>query len=413
MLSNLGRNLRTFLWSLLLALAVWLAAVTAADPDQVRAYPNPVRVEVIGQDPGLVVDGNLPKQVELTLRAPQSVWDQLTARPDSVRAVLDLSGLSAGTHTVNLQIQIDERPVRIVAANPSSVTVRMEPLITRTLPLQASMSGQPAIGYQPGDLTVDPQQVVLAGPQSLVARVSRVRISIDITGIREGLDQSVAIQALDQNNAPVTGITIQPDSAHVTLPVTRQGGFRDLAVKVVVRGQVASGYRLDSISVSPPVVTVYSSNPDLVNALPGVVETQPLDLQAAKDNVTLRVPLNLPGGVSAVGDQTVVIQAGISPIQSSLTLSGQRVEVTGLANGLSAQVSPETLDVILSGPLPVLNTLSRQDVHVTVDVTGLAVGSYQLSPVVQILASNVTVESLLPGTVEVVIGPPVTPTAKP
>ncbi len=413
MFSNLGRNLRTFLWSLLLALAVWLAAVTAADPDQVRAYPNPVRVEVIGQDPGLVVDGNLPKQVELTLRAPQSVWDQLTARPDSVRAVLDLSGLSAGTHTVNLQIQIDERPVRIVAANPSSVTVRMEPLITRTLPLQASMSGQPAIGYQPGDLTVDPQQVVLAGPQSLVARVSRVRISIDITGIREGLDQSVAIQALDQNNAPVTGITIQPDSAHVTLPVTRQGGFRDLAVKVVVRGQVASGYRLDSISVSPPVVTVYSSNPDLVNALPGVVETQPLDLQAAKDNVTLRVPLNLPGGVSAVGDQTVVIQAGISPIQSSLTLSGQRVEVTGLANGLSAQVSPETLDVILSGPLPVLNTLSRQDVHVTVDVTGLAVGSYQLSPVVQILASNVTVESLLPGTVEVVIGPPVTPTAKP
>ena len=99
----------------------------------------------------------------------------------------------------------------------------------------------------------------------------------------------------------VTDLTIQPEAAHVTLPVTRQGGFRDLAVKVVVRGQVASGYRLDSISVSPPVVTVYSSNPDLVNALPGVVETQPLDLQAAKDNVTLRVPLNLPGGVSAVG----------------------------------------------------------------------------------------------------------------
>ncbi len=413
MLSSFWRNVRTFLWALLLALAVWLAAVTAADPDAVRPYPTPVSVEVIGQDPGLVVDGTLPKQVELTLRAPQSVWDQLTAKPDTVRAILDLSGLSAGVHTVNIQIQISVRPVRIVSASPSSVVVTMEPLVTRSLPLQATVQGQPAIGYQPGDLTIDPKQVLLAGPQSVVARVTRVRVNINITGIRESIDQSVPIEALDQNNSEITSLTIQPDSAHVTLPVTRQGGFRDLAVKVVVRGQVASGYRLDSISVSPPVVTVYSSNPDLVNALPGVVETQPLDLQAAKDNVTLRVPLNLPGGVSAVGDQTVVIQAGISPIQSSLTLSGQRVEIIGLADSMDAQVSPETLDVILSGPLPVLNTLSRQDVHVRVDVTGLAPGSYQLSPVVQILASGVSVESLLPGTVEVVLTPKVAPTTKP
>src|SRR5512142_1680928 len=177
MLSSFWRNVRTFLWALLLALAVWLAAVTAADPDQVRAYPNPVNVEVIGQDPGLVVDGSLPKQVELTLRAPQSVWDQLTARPDAVRAILDLSGLSAGVHTINLQIQVGVRPVRIVSATPSSVVVTMEPLVTRTLPLQATVQGQPAIGYQPGELTVDPKQVLLAGPQSVVARVTRVRVN--------------------------------------------------------------------------------------------------------------------------------------------------------------------------------------------------------------------------------------------
>jgi YbbR domain-containing protein len=413
MLNNIGRNLRTFLWALLLALAVWLAAVTASDPDEVHAYPAPIKVEVIGQDPGLVISSSLPQDVELTLRAPRSVWDQMRARPDSIRAVLDLSGLSGGEHKVSIQIQVDARPVRIVAANPQSVTVTMEPLISRTLPLQSTVSGQPAIGYLPGDLTVDPKQIVLAGPESIVARVTHLRVAVNITGIREGFDQSVPIEALDQNNAPVTDLTIQPEAAHVTLPVTRQGGFRDLAVKVVVRGQVASGYRLDSISVSPPVVTVYSANPDLVNALPGVVETQPLELQAAKDNVSLRVPLNLPGGVSAVGEQTVVIQAGISPIQSSLTLSGQRVEITGLPTDLDAQVSPASMDVILSGPLPILNTLARQDVHVTVDVTGLAVGSYQLTPTVQILASNVTVESLLPGTLEVILKPKAAPTTKP
>jgi YbbR domain-containing protein len=321
--------------------------------------------------------------------------------------------LSAGQHSVSLQIQVSERPVRIVSASPASVTVTLEPLISRTLLLQSTVSGQPAIGYQAGELSISPKQVVVAGPQSVVERVTRVRAEANITGIREEFDQSVAIQTLDKNNAPVAGLTIQPPTAHMNVPVTRQGGFRDLAVKVVVRGQVASGYRLDSITVSPPVVTVYSANPDLVNALPGVVETQPLDLQAAKDNLSLRVPLNLPGGVSAVGDQTVVIQAGISPIQSSLTLSSQRVEITGLAEDMNAQVSPATMDVILAGPLPVLNALSRQDVHVTVDLTGLGAGSYQLTPSVQILASNVTVESLLPGRVEVVIGPKPAPTVKP
>ena len=78
-----------------------------------------------------------------------------------------------------------------------------------------------------------------------------------------------------------------------------------------------------------------------------------------------------------------------------------------------AQISPASMDVILAGPLPVLNTLSRQDVHLTVDVAGLAVGSYQLTPTVQILASNVSVESLLPATVEVILTPKASPTTKP
>lgn len=109
----------------------------------------------------------------------------------------------------------------------------------------------------------------------------------------------------------------------------------------------------------------------------------------------------------------MLIQAGISPIQSSLTLAGEKVEVAGLPDGLAAQISPAMVDVILSGPLPILDTLTRQDIHVTVDATGLAPGTYQLTPSVQILSSSVTVESLLPGTVELVLKPKETPTTKP
>jgi YbbR domain-containing protein len=405
MLSSLGRNLRTFLWALVLGISVWVAAVTSADPDEVRAYPNAVPIQLVGQDPGLVITSDVPKDVLLTLRAPRSVWDEMTSRPDSVRAILDLSGTTAGAHKITLQIQIDARPVRIVTVAPSAVDVTMEPLVTRNFAVETTLSGQAAIGYQAGDLALQPKEVVVSGPDSLVSKVVRARVAVNINGVRESIDQDIPIETLDQNNSRVSGVTIQPASAHVSLPVIRQGGFRDMAVKVVVRGQVAPGYRLDSISVFPPVVTVYSDNADLVSGLPGVVQTQPLDLNSASSNLSLRVSLDLPAGISVAGQQTVLIQAGISPIQSSLTLSGQKVEVTGLADGMQAQVSPATVDVILAGPVPTLDTLRRQDVRVTVDVATLTAGTFQLTPAVQVLASNVTVESLLPGTVEVVLAP--------
>jgi len=413
MLSRLGWNVRSFLWALVLGLSVWVAAVTAADPDEVRLYPNDVSLELVGQDPSLVITSDIPKDVQLTLRAPRSVWEQLTARPESVRTVLDLSGVAAGEHRMNLQVQIDARPVRVVTVIPSSVLLTMEPLVSRTLPVQSTLSGQPALGYQAGDLTLEPREVVVAGPESLISRVARVRVPVNLSGSRESVEQDIPVEALDLNNARVTGITIQPDAAHVSLPVSRQGGFRDMAVKVAVRGQVAPGYRLDSISVFPPVVTVYSDNPDLVSTLPGVVETQPVDLNAASSNISLRVSLDLPEGVSVAGQQTVLVQAAISPIQSSFTLAGQKVEVSGLSANLQAEISPAVVDVILSGPLPTLDILRRQDVQVKVDVTGLTTGSHRLNPSVQVLASNVSVESLLPGTVEVILAPAAGPTGQP
>ena len=236
---------------------------------------------------------------------------------------------------------------------------------------------------------------------------------VNLDGIREAIDRSVPVQILDSNGEPLKGLTLNPEAVHVAVPVSQQGGFRDMAVKVVVHGQVANGYRLDNISVFPPVVTVYSSNTTLINQLPGVVETSPLALDGISDNLTTRLELSLPQGVSIVGEQTVLIQAGVSPIESSVTLSGESVEVIGLPSGMSAQISPAKVDVILSGPLPLLDTLTRQDVRVTVDVTGLGPGIHQLTPKIEVLISDVAVESVLPGTVEVVLVLNATPTPRP
>jgi YbbR domain-containing protein len=410
-----AKNIRTLLLALILGFSVWISAVSAADPDEQRS-PLVVPLDIVGQETSLIITNDVPPTIKVTLRAPHSVWEQLTAQENAVRAILDLTGLSADEHELPVKVQIAVRPVQIVLVEPETVTVRLEHLAIRTLPIALSLSGQPAIGYQVGEATIDPTEVILSGPESLVNQAVRARVLVRLDGMRESIEEALEIEILDKENIPLDGILINPESARVNIPINQQGGFRDVVVKVVVQGQQAAGYRLENISVYPPVVTVFAEDPELVSGLPGIVETEPLDLQDAMQDIATRLSLNLPAGVTVVSTQTqtVQVQVAISPIQTSITLN-QHISLIGLPEGLVAKPFPETVDVIISGPLPVLEALTPQDITVTVDVTGLDVGTYQLEPKLDTLVENVLVKSILPSTVEVVLSipPTATPTAFP
>lgn len=406
---SFARNVRTFLLALVLGVSVWVSAVSAADPNDIRVLQIPLKV--LGLEPALVIMNEIPSTVEISLRAPRSVWESLTTPENAVRATLDLSGLSTGEHTKEVQIMVDTRPYQIVFINPTTVTVTLESVKTQTFPLSLSLSGQPAAGYRVGEASMDLREVAISGPESIVRQAARARVLVNLDGIRESIVETMPIQVLDAQNNILRDVTINPESVRVNIPISQQGGFRDVAVKVVVQGQVAVGYRLENITVFPPVVTVSSEDPELVNQLlPGVIETQPLDLQDRKEDVSTRLTLNIPEGITIVGAETVQVQVSISPIQTSLTLLNQPVNVNGLSEGLSAQVFPSTIDVIISGPLPVLDTLTSDDITVSVDARGLEIGAYQLEPTVDVSVESVGVESILPGTVEVVIAIPNTPT---
>lgn len=413
MLKWLLQNLRTFLLALIMALAVWLSAVTAADPDEVRVYPRPIPLEVVGQDPRLVIVGSLPERVSVSLKAPRSTWDQLSATDGQVRAVLDLSGLGAGQHELNIQLQVKAQPVQVISVTPEMLEVELEALATKTFPIQLSIRGEPAVGYAAGITVITPREVTISGPQSKVEQVARVWTDLNMAGLRQDVQSILTLRVLDAGGQTVSGLTVNPENAQVSIPITQQGGYRDIAVKVNVRGQVAGGYRLTNVSVFPPVLTVYSQNPALVNDLPGYIETEPLNLNGASDDVETRLPLVLPEGISIVGEQTVRVQVGIAAIEGSLSLSDIQVDVLGLAPGLEAQISPSTLDVILTGPLPLLDKLTRDEVRFLVDLTNLPIGTHQVVPQAEILINDVQVQSLNPATVEVIIQPAQTPAVTP
>jgi YbbR domain-containing protein len=413
LLRRMSGLLPTLLLSFALAVAVWISAITSSDPVEERVLPRTIPIEIIGQDPAMILTTTESDQLTLRLSAPQSIWDRLTNEPASVRALVDLSGLGPGSHELPIQVQIGISPYKIVSISPSTYKVSLEKLETLSLPIKIVRKGDPAVGYEAGLASLDQSKATLSGPSSLVERVKTLQVALDLTRANDNITRSLPIQALDENGLAVTGISLTPEEVTVSQPVTQRGGYRNVVVKVVTTGQVGEGYRLTTVSVFPPTVTVFANDPSLVDKLPGYVETSPIDMSARKDDIDVRLPLNLPEGISVVGDPTVNVVVGIAAIEGSLTLSEIPVEIINLDPLLSAKISPERVNIILSGPLPVLDKLQSSQVRVVLDLTGKGAGTYQLAPKIELSGLELRVESILPGSIEVVVGPAGTATPTP
>ncbi len=397
-LRRITSYLPAFLIAFVLALAVWISAVTAKDPLEEHAFPSAVPIEIVGQDPNLVITNSLPASISLVLNAPTSIWTQLDNESGAVRAIVDLSGLTAGTHTVDVQTQIVPHPVRKVSQSPLSVTVTLENLASKEFSINLVQKGSPAEGYQADTPTLSRNTVTITGPQPAVDRVAEVRAEIDISQAVESINRTITLQALDANEVAVSGLTLVPDKITINQQITQRFGYRTVIVTENLTGQIADGYRLTNISVFPPTVTVFSANPQTVSNLPGFIETDPVDITNLKDDRDQSVGLALPDGVSVVNDQNeVLVRIGVAAIESSLTLPDLPVNVTGLGPGLIANISPEKITVILSGPVALLDKLKASDVTVEVDLTDKPAGTYQIDPSVQVLISDLTINQFFLG----------------
>jgi YbbR domain-containing protein len=406
----LGKILPTLLIAFLLALAVWALAVIATDPTQTLPLPDPIAITITSQDPSLAITNTLPRDTTIVLKAPKSVWAKINADPESVQALLDLSALQPGEHQVPVKIQIGYHPSELVSSSVSEVTISLEKIESKVLPIGYVPVGNPAPGYSFGSVSLTPNQASVSGPSSRVAMLKGLQASLQMNNSAESVAQEVPILPLDGAGDVVSGVKVVPEFVQVVQNVEQRGGYRTVVVKVPFTGQLANGYRLGSVTVNPPVLTVFSDDPQLVENLPGYIETLPVDLTGINADQDIRAVLNMPQGIQMDGEKSVLVKLGVSALEGSLTFSNQAVEITGLGTGYSARVSPTRVDVIISGPLPILNKLTAKDVHVIMDLTGMTSGNYQKKPEAMISVDGLKVDSILPVTLEVVITLAGTPT---
>jgi YbbR domain-containing protein len=385
---------------------VWIAAVREQNPPREANYSQSIPIEIIPPTEGLVNTTPLPEAVRLRLLAPESSWTALT--PSKFKASIDLSGLDAGFSDVPIEVDVSDDRIEIVERFPSEVTVNLETLETITVPVSVEVLDAPPLGYISRLPEAKPQIVDVTGPASMVGQVHQAVSEIFIRNSKETLQSLRDVIIRGRDGRVIRGLAVDPAQVEVTLPIEQRFGYKDASVRVVVEGQVASGYRVSNISVDPPTLTVVG-NPQGLNEIAGFVETTPINLDQATENIIRTVPLSLPDGVATVssrpqnnGPEGVEVTVEITPIEDSINLQ-RSINQQGIDPGFWWLASPTQADVFLSGPLPQLQALRGSDVEVIVDLFGLEPGVHKVQPTV-FLPEGLQVDTILPDTIEVKIG---------
>jgi YbbR domain-containing protein len=416
MLEWLRDNVGTMALALILALTAWVAAVGQQDPIIEQTYAEPIEIQYQGLRDGLTIVGDIPQAGEITLRAPTSIWRVLSN--DDLRLVVDLSDIGAGNHRLQVKWMIDARATQMTALDPSVIQLTIEPLATKNIDVNVQVEGNPAADFRAEEPTLDISQTTIVGPASAVAQVSSAQVFIDLTNRQQSIDQVFSIVPVDENGDPVDDLQLEHETVRISIEITRIENIRRLVVIPQITGseqlEQQGYYRVTRISVTPREVAVFSDNAEALEALPGFIDTLPIDVTERTTSVDQRVSLDLPEGFSLIGEQSVRVEVSIEPIETTLSIT-RPVEIQGVALGLYSYVSPEEVNLILSGPAITLDELQPEQVRVVIDALDLGQGTYQLEPKVTVLPDGITWEPPNPAIIELILtySPRPTPTFTP
>lgn len=161
----------------------------------------------------------IPPNIHVTLRGTTRAIDQLI-QTGVTPVEIDLR--EGFKRSVQFKRDTFKLPagVEVIFVDPPAIDLEWQEVITRAIPLQTSITGQPAQGYLvKSEPTVEPRKITVKGPVSLVEVIQFARLApFDVTGLTEGVwPRRIAIDA-----PPERVNYLGPQSATVTVTIARR-----------------------------------------------------------------------------------------------------------------------------------------------------------------------------------------------
>jgi YbbR domain-containing protein len=395
-------------WPLKLA-AVGMATVlygglVLSQGAQTFSDPVPIRQPVI--PPGMYLLEPLPPVTSIRYFAPEGTDQPST---DTFRATVDLSGITqGGTYDVPVQVDSVNPEIQILEVTPSVVSVQLDPLVTKIIPVQIERGEVPE-GLEVGTETATPSTVTVRGPKTIVDQVVAARADVVIQPSGIDVDEDVALIPVDAVGNARSPADVSPTTARISIRVFSEPETRTLPVSPVVTGTPALGFEIDSVSVEPSTVLVEGDADPLASL--ARVDTAPVSVSGLSETQTFETELALPEGIEAVDAGPIRVTVTFRPVTESRSYT-VGLQLVGTDPGLA--YTPSTSSVLLSigGDPAALDALSTSTTLARLDVTGLEPGTYDV-PVTAELPSGVTLVAASPATVSVTVAAATAPSPAP
>ncbi len=396
-----------------LAVLLYFVALSETNLAQQTKTNFFVPVQVVNVPPGLVVS-TPPQSVQLWVTATNSVFNRL--RSESFTAQVDASGAIAGDNDLPINVTSSDPEVLNVVPDQPKVTLHLEEVANRVLPVRANLQGQVASGYQLGTPIVDPPTLTVTGATSVVSRATEAVIDVNIDHVTVPVNGAFTPRIVDSRGIDLKdpNLHVSPLSVNVQVPIVQQTLYKEVGIRPVAQGQPAPGYALQPLEVNPPTTTLVGDPASLEAA--SFVDTAPVDITGISTTIVRSVALSPPQRTLLLQDaQTVTVTVRVTTLPVT-----QTVRVPPSVINLSGTVQlARTLDLVsvtISGPAPALQNLAvnPSDFKVVIDASGKGPGRYALDVRVQQVPAGLTLQDFTPKQVQVdLVAAPATPTPAP
>lgn len=161
-----------FLVALIAAFLLWYA-IAAKRSEDISVRGVKARLTLVNIPRDLVLMSSVPDTVSLQLRGPLSRALDSTNPPE---VLLDLSDALPGLNSYPINASDIPLPseVEVVSVDPSAITLELERLETRQVPVRPAVTGVPAPGFIIGEVRASPGQFTIQGPESLLLALEYV-----------------------------------------------------------------------------------------------------------------------------------------------------------------------------------------------------------------------------------------------
>jgi YbbR domain-containing protein len=220
LLKNWGLKLT----SILLSFALWLM-VSGNQGERVVQAPLTYQIPF-----GMDIVSERPKTIDVTV---QGSFSNLTGETAAISYNIDLQNASEGDHTVELSttgVRLSPASgLRVIRVSPARITLKLERVIKKTVPVKVPYAGTPAKDTDLYQLTYTPTSVTISGPRSNVDRINVVETDPVSIANRDSSFQTTAnlnIEDADIHSSPGGPVIVNVDLgphrvAHtIRVPVT-------------------------------------------------------------------------------------------------------------------------------------------------------------------------------------------------